>query len=58
LRAQCHSRSIPGIGRDRLIGPPVIGTVAGFATLRGSLAIILAMLVILVVAGRRALAAR
>jgi MFS family permease len=41
-----------------LIGPPVIGTVASFATLRGSLAIILAMLVILVVAGRRALAAR
>ena len=41
-----------------LIGPPVIGTVAGVATLRGSLVIILVMLVILVLAGRRALAAR
>jgi MFS family permease len=39
-----------------LIGPPVIGTVAGVATLRGSLLIILVMLVILVIAGRRALA--
>ena len=34
------------------------GTVAGVATLRGSLVIILVMLVILVLAGRRALAAR
>jgi MFS family permease len=41
-----------------LVGPPVIGTVAEIATLRGSLAIILGMLVILVIAGRRALAAR
>jgi hypothetical protein len=41
-----------------LIGPPVIGTVASVATLRGSLVIILVMLVILVLAGRRALAAR
>ncbi len=39
-----------------LIGPPVIGTVAGVATLRGSLLIILVMLVILVIAGGRALA--
>jgi MFS family permease len=41
-----------------LIGPPVIGTVANIATLRGSLVIILVMLFILVVAGRRALAPR
>jgi hypothetical protein len=38
-----------------LIGPPVIGTVAGVATLRGSLVIILAMLAILIVGGHRAL---
>ena len=38
-----------------LIGPPVIGTVAGVATLRGSLVIILAMLAILIVGGYRAL---
>jgi MFS family permease len=41
-----------------LIGPPVIGTVANIATLRDSLVIILVMLFILVVAGRRALAPR
>jgi MFS family permease len=41
-----------------LIGPPVIGTVARATTLRGSLLIILATLVVLTVAGRRALAAR
>ena len=40
-----------------LIGPPVIGTVAELATLRGSLVIILVMLLILVIAGHRALAA-
>jgi hypothetical protein len=39
-----------------LIGPPVIGTVAGVATLRGSLVIILVMLAILIVGGHRALA--
>lgn len=39
-----------------LIGPPVIGTVAGVATLRGSLVIILVMLAILAIAGSRALA--
>ena len=38
-----------------LIGPPVIGTVAGIATLRGSLVIILVMLAILIVGGHRAL---
>ena len=39
-----------------LIGPPVIGTVARAATLRGSLLIILVLLVVLTLAGRRALA--
>jgi MFS family permease len=39
-----------------LAGPPIIGTVAQVATLRGSLAIILVMLAILAIAGRRALA--
>jgi fucose permease len=39
-----------------LIGPPVIGTVASAVTLRGSLAIILVLLAILALAGRRALA--
>jgi MFS family permease len=38
-----------------LIGPPVIGTVAGVATLRGSLVIILLMLAILTIGGRLAL---
>jgi hypothetical protein len=41
-----------------LIGPPVIGTVAGAVTLRGSLLIILAMLAILTIGGRRALRRR
>ena len=41
-----------------LIGPPVIGTVASAATLRGSLVIILVMLAILIVGGNRALARR
>lgn len=41
-----------------LIGPPVIGTVARAATLRGSLLIILVMLIVLMVAGRRALSAK
>lgn len=39
-----------------LIGPPFIGTAARAVTLRGSLAIVLFLLVVLVVAGRRALA--
>jgi MFS family permease len=38
-----------------LIGPPLIGTVASAATVRGSLVIVLVMLAILAVAGRRAL---
>jgi MFS family permease len=38
-----------------LAGPPLIGTVAHFVTLRGSLAIILVMLAILAFASRRAL---
>jgi MFS family permease len=41
-----------------LIGPPVIGTVAQAATLRGSLAIVLVLLVVLTIAGCRALAGR
>ena len=41
-----------------LIGPPVIGTVAGVATLRGSLVIILVMLAILIVGGHRALSGK
>ncbi len=41
-----------------LIGPPVIGTVAGAVTLRGSLLIILVMLAILTIGGRRALSRR
>jgi hypothetical protein len=38
-----------------LAGPPIIGTVAHVVTLRGSLLLILVMLAILAVAGRRAL---
>ena len=41
-----------------LIGPPVIGTLATAVTLRGSLLIILVMLAILTVGGRRALTRR
>ena len=41
-----------------LIGPPIIGTVASAVTLRGSLLIILVMLAILTVGGRRALTRR
>ena len=41
-----------------LIGPPVIGTVASAVTLRGSLVIILVMLAILTIGGRRALTRR
>ncbi len=41
-----------------LIGPPVIGTVAGAVTLRGSLLMILVMLALLVFGGRRALTRR
>ena len=40
-----------------LIGPPVIGTVAGIATLRGSLVIILVILAILVARSRSAVVA-
>ena len=39
-----------------LIGPPVIGTVASVATLRVALVIILAMLAVVIVGSRRALA--
>lgn len=39
-----------------LLGPPIIGTLARAASLRGSLVIVLAMLAILALAGRRALA--
>ncbi len=38
-----------------LAGPPIIGTLAGVVSLRGSLAIILVMLAILAVAGHRAM---
>ena len=41
-----------------LIGPPVIGTVARAVTLRGSLLIILVLLGVLAVSGRRALASQ
>lgn len=40
-----------------LMGPPLIGTMARVVTLRGSLTIILVLLAILALAGRRALAA-
>jgi hypothetical protein len=39
-----------------LMGPPIIGTVAHEASLRGALALVLVMLAILALAGRRALA--
>ena len=41
-----------------LIGPPVIGTVAGAVTLRGSLAIVLVLLTVLALGARAALAGR
>jgi fucose permease len=39
-----------------LIGPPVIGSMAGEVSLRGALVMVLALLAVLAVAGRRALA--
>ena len=40
-----------------LVGPPIIGTVAHEASLRGALALVLVMLAILALSGRRALSA-